>query len=605
MIGSVIDKYQVLEKVGEGGMATVYLGKHVTLGRVVAIKVLHPHLSASTRNRLRFEREARAIEHLDHENILEIYDYSGRDVQDCYIVTEFVKGRTLHALISERGLVPSEVAAMVGLRLASALAYAHHAGIIHRDLKPENVMLSDDGTVKLMDFGIALFLDETTVTMTGALVGSPAYMSPEQALERAVDARSDLFSLGSLLFHLVTGRLPFTGSNPSIILRNIIEARRADVLELQPAASARLADVIERLLQTNPEGRFEDAVGVRDALSKVLEESDLSEETPEWSLITYLEDADDYERRLAEHLDVRLLEHGRAAFKAGDHLDAQRMFNRLLARHPEHPEVLEILANAQFPDVLDRPERADRTPLVTGLLVLLAVVLAGVAWVLLSPKETVEPVEAIVVVDEPPELPDLEISEVDMQDPSEVEAIEPPVERVEVPTTPVTHEPAVEPEFGEPVIADLEAAVPLPGHLRLKLASPGHGDLFLNGELTGKVSTGSRVVELPAGEYEVVVKNQYAHDFIQIVRVSEGETKLVEVLMRKKYFTLRVGSLDPLCEVSVDGAPYGTVEKLHGLVNILPEKVKYTGVVRFDCPDGRLEYEVEGQAGGDELELPP
>ena len=121
MIGTVLDKYEILQKVGEGGMATVYRGRHLTLGRDVAIKVLHPHLSASPRNRQRFAREARAIEHLDHDNILKIYDYSGTDTEDCFIVTEFVDGVTLQRLIVDRGRLPSEVTALIGIELAAAL----------------------------------------------------------------------------------------------------------------------------------------------------------------------------------------------------------------------------------------------------------------------------------------------------------------------------------------------------------------------------------------------------------------------------------------------------------------------------------------------------
>ena len=208
MIGNVVEKYEVIQKIGEGGMATVYRGRHTTLGREVAIKVLHPHLSASERNRMRFAREARAIEHLEHDNILRIFDYSGSDTERCYIVTEFVDGITLQDLLNERARFPSEVTAQVGIKLAKALSYAHGLGIIHRDLKLENVMLKRDGELKLMDFGIARFLDEVNLTVTGALIGSPAYMSPEQAMERVLDHRSDLFSLGTLLFHLTTGQLP-------------------------------------------------------------------------------------------------------------------------------------------------------------------------------------------------------------------------------------------------------------------------------------------------------------------------------------------------------------------------------------------------------------
>ena len=149
MIGNVVEKYEVIQKIGEGGMATVYRGRHTTLGREVAIKVLHPHLSASERNRMRFAREARAIEHLEHDNILRIFDYSGSDTERCYIVTEFVDGITLQDLLNERARFPSEVTAQVGIKLAKALSYAHGLGIIHRDLKLENIFLDREHNVTL------------------------------------------------------------------------------------------------------------------------------------------------------------------------------------------------------------------------------------------------------------------------------------------------------------------------------------------------------------------------------------------------------------------------------------------------------------------------
>ncbi|MCP4804835.1 MAG: protein kinase [Proteobacteria bacterium] len=607
MIGSVIDKYEVLAKVGEGGMATVYLAKHVTLGREVAIKVLHPHLSASTRNRLRFAREARAIEHLDHENILEIYDYSGTDVQDCYIVTEFVRGRTLHQLLRERGLLPSEVAAMIGLKLSSALSYAHKAGIIHRDLKPENVMLADDGTVKLMDFGIARFLDETTVTMTGALVGSPAYMSPEQALERAVEARSDLFSLGALVFHLVTGRMPFSGSNPSIVLRNIIEARRPEVLELQPAASARLADVLERLLQTNPEARFENAMQVRDAFADVLDESGVEVDAPRWSLVSYLTDPESYEESLLEHLDHHLLQSGRRSFDEGDHLGAQRMFNRLLARRPEHEEVLEILASQQFPEVIERPQEPDRTP-VTMAALLLTGALAGGAWYFFRPAPPPEPVhvEETVLVDDPV---DLAVSEVD--EPLLVEepiVVEEPVKSVgsvrsvKTPPTPVVTDVVADAELApEPVAPD-------PGTLRVEMNQIGWGDLMVDGEELGQVSNAAPVsLELPAGEHTVIVTQVYAYDFIQTVELSEGAETMVKVVLTKKPLWLQfTNHLAPECDVFLDGEPRGTIDSLPPKVEIeVPRRKQSVEVeVRVECGEETESWTVSGGAGTT-VRIPP
>ncbi len=607
MIGSVIDKYEVLRKVGEGGMATVYLGKHTTLGRVVAIKVLHPHLSASTRNRLRFAREARAIEHLDHENILKIFDYSGTDVEDCYIVTEFVDGRTLHELLQERGLLPSEVAARIGVKLCLALAYAHRAGIIHRDLKPENVMLRADGTVKLMDFGIARFLDETTVTMTGALVGSPAYMSPEQALEKVVDARSDLFSLGTLLYHLVTGRLPFGGSNPSIVLRNIIESRRDELLEVQPGASSRLASVIERLLETDPEGRFETAMQVREALEAVLEEAEV--ESSAWDLPSYLADPDAYEEQLSQQLDEVLLRRGREAFRAGDHLGAQRLFNRLLATDPEHAEVLEILSSVQHPpDVSELTTRdgSDRRwlPLLGAVAVL---GLAGLAWWALEPG-TAAPVEAqeSVLEPEPTLVAELGVSPVPEDlDPVLVEPVEPEPLRVR-PEPPGTgarleRDPVDQPstEATPETVADAPPPEPVaPARVTLKRRGRGQGNVYVDGEYVGAL-TQNVELELTPGAHVLRVVNEMSRPWEQELDLSPGQALELPVKLTKLPLTLTVDETnDPLCELSLDGQPRGSLEKLDYRVELDVPGTTRKVEVTLACTDQAVrEALVEGQAG--------
>lgn len=273
MTESVNDKYKVLEKLGEGATATVYRGQHLAIGKDVAIKVLHPHLSSSSRYRERFNREARACGRLSHENIVSILDYSGQNAEDCYIVTELVVGATLLELIELHGKLPSEIVLLIGIELAKACAFAHRAGIIHRDIKPENVMIRRDGVIKLMDFGVARVADEGQITLDGSLLGSPAYMSPQQAVDDQLDGRSDLFSLGTVLFHAVTGHIPFAGTNASIILRNIIDGQRAEVLELSPEAAPALASVIDRLLQTRAEDRHADADAAAEALRAALDES--------------------------------------------------------------------------------------------------------------------------------------------------------------------------------------------------------------------------------------------------------------------------------------------------------------------------------------------
>ncbi|HHO53653.1 MAG TPA: serine/threonine protein kinase, partial [Deltaproteobacteria bacterium] len=390
MIGTTLDKYEVLQKVGEGGMATVYRGRHSTLDRDVAIKVLHPHLSSSARNRMRFAREARAVERLRHDNILEIFDYSGDEANDCYIVTEFVEGETLTSLLHRCGRLPSEVVAIIGIHVARALAFAHTKGILHRDLKTDNIMVRVDGTVKLMDFGIARFLDESHVTMTGALVGSPAFMSPEQAVEAELDLRSDLFALGTVLFYLVTGHLPFSGSNPSLILKNVIEGNRPNVSDLTPTMSASLADVIERLMATSPDDRYVTASDVERHLSACLVEARIEPSDPSWRLQAFLDEPEAYEARLEAHLREVLVAEGTRLLEEGDHLAALRLFNRLLSMDEDNVEVLSLVQNLHGDPV--QPSRRGAWIAAAALLVS-SVALLGLWMISQRPVEPLEPVE--------------------------------------------------------------------------------------------------------------------------------------------------------------------------------------------------------------------
>ncbi|HZI05251.1 MAG TPA: serine/threonine-protein kinase, partial [Archangium sp.] len=174
-IGRNIGRYRILEELGSGGMSVVYKGLDTALDREVAVKVLHPHLANKSESRRRLAREAKAVARLHHPNILEVFDFSAEGAQDAFLVTEYVRGRTLKEYVDELGrLELPELAAMILHEIAAALAHAHESGVIHRDLKPENVMVREDGVLKLMDFGIAKLLDiEERMTVTGALVGSP------------------------------------------------------------------------------------------------------------------------------------------------------------------------------------------------------------------------------------------------------------------------------------------------------------------------------------------------------------------------------------------------------------------------------------------------
>jgi len=252
-VGDVVGRYELVEDVGEGGMATVYRAKDRELRREVAIKVMFPHLARRPEIVRRFHREARAAAGLEHPNILRVYDVGGDDADDPpFIVMELVRGSTLLGEIEQRGPMFAEVCACVGALLADALAAAHQAGIIHRDIKPANVLIAPVGRLLLADFGVArLETEDSLVTKTGALLGTPAYMSPEQASGDVATARSDLYSLGATLYQLATGSLPYTGS-PAKVMAQLAMGQRIPAVKKRAEVGPELSRVIDRLMAIDP-----------------------------------------------------------------------------------------------------------------------------------------------------------------------------------------------------------------------------------------------------------------------------------------------------------------------------------------------------------------
>ena len=567
-------------------MATVYRGRHTTLGREVAIKVLHPHLSASERNRMRFAREARAIEHLEHDNILKIFDYSGSDTDRCYIVTEFVDGITLQELLNERVRFPSEIAAQVGIKLAKALAYAHNLGIIHRDLKLENVMLKRDGTLKLMDFGIARFLDEVNLTVTGALIGSPAYMSPEQAMERVLDRRSDLFSLGTLLFHLITGQLPFSGANPSIVLRNVIEGNRPSLLELAPDVSSTLCDLIEQLMQTEADDRPQSAEDVVQRLQGALEQVDIPEEDSTWSIARWLQSVDDYQQRLDAHLTDRLLEKGKASLANGDHLTALRLLNRLLSIDGNNQEVLGLLRGMHT----DQPATRRWTkiwPIAVGL-VLVVGVLVHWAWPTRSEPEEPIPLPSASTTDADADAEDDVPQDVDAQ-PAVVATKAPAATRPPRAEPGSSAKPAATAVYASESVAasnKSESAGDTESMGTVVVTVPGSwGDIFIDGKPHGRTGQVGAIA-VSAGTHKLEIRNDHALPHQQSFTVEPGERRVIEVtgLQRKP---VRFRLLDPPsaeCTVMVDGIERGTVATMANTIRVRAPERPHSLTLR--CPDG-------------------
>lgn len=336
----MLGRYELLEQVGTGGMAVVYRGRDSALDREVAVKLLHPHLAGSAESRARFAREARAVARLAHPGIVEIYDYAGDGAPEAYLVTEFIRGRNLRAYAQQVGFGAPETGLLFGRALCDALVHAHSAGVIHRDLKPENVMVQegDRPAVKLADFGIARILaSDERMTMTGALVGSPHHMAPEIVEGKEADARSDLFSLGTILYWLATDRFPFAAGNPTAILRRSIEGDFEDPREVEPRVSNRLSDLVRRCLSVDPAGRPESAAEIRATLDLLLDEVGLAR--PGEELVAFLRDPAGFKRAFPSRAVAALLARGDDALADGASARALACYDRVLAIDPGNPVV--------------------------------------------------------------------------------------------------------------------------------------------------------------------------------------------------------------------------------------------------------------------------
>ena len=259
MVGEVLGKrYKILSKLGSGGMAEVYKAHCQILNRTVAIKVLRPQFASNEEFVERFRREAQAAAGLSHPNIVSIYDV-GKDEERYYIVMEYVSGTSLKEAIRKSGHLPSQRAARIAWQILAALQHAHENGIVHRDIKPHNVMVTSDERVKVTDFGIARALSASTLTDTGTIIGTVNYFSPEQARGDAVEAQSDIYSSGVVLYEMLTGTVPFRGESPISIALKHLETSVTPPTEINEAIPLGLERIVLKALEKNPSRRYQDA----------------------------------------------------------------------------------------------------------------------------------------------------------------------------------------------------------------------------------------------------------------------------------------------------------------------------------------------------------
>ena len=266
-----IGRYQILEEVASGGQATVYRAWDTSTGQVVGLKVMHPHLAGDPSYLERFRREARLAASVRHPNVVRIFEVgSDGDIQ--FISMEYLP-LSVHDLIQAQGSLPIDRAVDIGYQIALALESAHQHGIVHRDIKPQNILLAPAGTVKVSDFGIARAANLSTMTRTGALMGTPHYMAPEQAKGERATIVSDLYSLGVVLYQMLTGEVPFDAETPWEVIRQHIEAQPARVRQVRGDVPRVLERLVSRSLEKNPSRRYATPGELAQALREAVPEA--------------------------------------------------------------------------------------------------------------------------------------------------------------------------------------------------------------------------------------------------------------------------------------------------------------------------------------------
>jgi serine/threonine-protein kinase len=261
------ERYRLIEQIGSGGMSVIYKGQDLELGRLVAVKVLRPSLVGDPEFLMRFRREAQAAANLSHPNIVTVHDVGQDGPKTHYIVMEYVPGQDLKKIIRSRGSFEVDAALAITTEICKGVGYAHRAGLVHCDVKPQNVLITSDNCIKVTDFGIARALSSQPIENQDVVWGSPHYFSPEQAAGETPTPASDVYSVGIVLFELLTGRLPFTGQDYRELALAHLKEQPPSILDLNPSLPPELDRVIRKVLAKEPSTRYRTA----DQMGRILE----------------------------------------------------------------------------------------------------------------------------------------------------------------------------------------------------------------------------------------------------------------------------------------------------------------------------------------------
>ena len=343
------DRYEIIKTIGEGGMANVYLANDTILDRKVAIKVLRGDLSNDEKFIRRFQREALSVSNLSHPNIVEVYDVGEEDGQ-YYIVMEYIEGKTLKQLLKKRETLTLTEVIDIMLQLTDGLAHAHESYIIHRDIKPQNIMILDNGLVKITDFGIATALNATQLTQTNSVMGSVHYLPPEQANGKSATVKSDIYSLGILMYELITGSVPFKGDNAVEIALKHMKEKIPSIRKQNPTIPQTVENIVIKATAKNPRNRYDSIKEMHEDLEVCMEKENVKKVTFE--------------------------------YPENDIDDSEPITNKKEKKKIEKPKVEYVEKEEDIPEeeIIDSPKKKNTIILLLTGIVLFLLIIAGIFW---------------------------------------------------------------------------------------------------------------------------------------------------------------------------------------------------------------------------------
>ena len=372
------DRYQIIKTIGEGGMANVYLAYDTILDRNVAVKVLRGDLATDEKFVRRFQREALSASSLSHPNIVEVYDV-GEDNGSYYIVMEYIEGKHLKQLLKKRGNLTLTEVVDVMLQVTDGMSAAHDSYIIHRDIKPQNIMILENGLIKITDFGIAMALNSTQLTQTNSVMGSVHYLPPEQASGKGATIQSDVYSMGILMYELLTGTLPFRGDNAVEIALKHIKEPFPTVRDKVNNLPQSIENIIMRATAKNVKNRYADAKEMHDDLKTALSDSRASE--PKF-MFKYPEDESDSGKRKKENIEAELIKENEP--KTKKETEKKKTKNKEAVKKEETGEI-----DIKAKQITERDLKKKENKLLLILAVIFtAIVVIVTTLVLLVPKFT-------------------------------------------------------------------------------------------------------------------------------------------------------------------------------------------------------------------------